>query len=363
MCGDRSLPFARGRGLLLVLGIFTLGGCAVIGPQSITGGRGAYNEVINRTEDEQILNALVRIRYEETFGLMTVSSVTAGLKFRAQAGTEIGIGDSDDYAGNLVPFSAGAAYEENPTISYVPLSGQDFTRRMLSPVTLDELLLISGSARYPGQLLALAARNINGLRNRLLRGEAPSPEFARFIELYDRLRRAGVIDIVYAPAAGNAGEYFWDIHDYAQSSGDAVRELLELLSIESQPDGSTILLPMREAVGRSASAVNIQTRSAYEVLRLFGNGIDLPAAHIEAGIVQPLPPSAAGKMRFIAIRSADEDPDEATVRIRYRDRWFYIDATDAESKRAFVFLRTFIGMRLADPGAVQQAPVLTVPVN
>jgi len=45
--------------------------------------------VINRTEDEQILNALVRMRYTETFGMMTVASVTAGLKFRAQATAEL----------------------------------------------------------------------------------------------------------------------------------------------------------------------------------------------------------------------------------------------------------------------------------
>ena len=53
----------------------------------------------------------------------------------------------------------------------------------------------------------------------------------------------------------------------------------------------------------------------------------------------------------------------SSVRIRFRDRWFYIDATDTRSKRAFGLLRTFIGMRLADPGAAQKAPVLTVPVN
>jgi hypothetical protein len=65
----------------------TLGlcGCATVGPQSITAGRGIYNEVINRTEDEQILNALVRLRYDETFGMITVASVTANLKFKAHA--------------------------------------------------------------------------------------------------------------------------------------------------------------------------------------------------------------------------------------------------------------------------------------
>ena len=69
--------------------------------------------MINRTEDEQILNVLVRMRYDESFGMLSVASVTANLRVSARASTDIGFGDDINYAGNLVPFSAGIAYEEN----------------------------------------------------------------------------------------------------------------------------------------------------------------------------------------------------------------------------------------------------------
>jgi len=341
------------------VGALGLCGCAVVGPQSITAGRGSYTEVINRTEDEQTLNMLVRLRYDETFGMMSVASVTANLQFSAQAATNIGIGDSDNYAGNLVPLSAGVAYEENPTISYVPLSGEDFTRRMLSPVSVDEWLLLGGGVRHPAKVFALAVRRVNGLRNPLLGEESPSPAVARFIELYDQLRLAGVLDIVAGPKSKTEPGYFWDIHDYKAMHVDSVREFLGLIGIEIKPDGSPILLPLREAVGSSNSAVHLQLRSAFDVLRLLGAGIEIPPAHLEAGIVEP----RTAAMRFITIRSAAQRPENATVRIRFRDHWFYIDATDTQSKRAFQFLQTFIGMRLADPGAAQQAPVITIPVN
>jgi hypothetical protein len=87
----------------------------LVGPRSITSGRGDYAEVINLTEDEQILNVIVRQRYNETFGMMTLASITANLKFRAQVGANAGVGDSDSYDGNLVPLSRGVGYEENPT--------------------------------------------------------------------------------------------------------------------------------------------------------------------------------------------------------------------------------------------------------
>ena len=126
-----TISIVHTRSALLVAAVLCLCGCATVGPQSITAGRGVYADVINRTEDEQILNVIVRLRYDETFGMMSVASVTANLRFSAQATTNIGVGDSDNYTGNLVPLSAGVAYEENPTISYVPLSGEDFMRRML----------------------------------------------------------------------------------------------------------------------------------------------------------------------------------------------------------------------------------------
>ena len=60
------------RSAILIASVFCLGGCATVGPQSIAAGRGVYTEVINRTEDEQILNVLVRERYDETFGMVSV---------------------------------------------------------------------------------------------------------------------------------------------------------------------------------------------------------------------------------------------------------------------------------------------------
>jgi len=56
------------RNILLAVIALGLCGCTVFGPQSIMAGRGTYNEVINQTHDEQILNALVRQRYDESFG-------------------------------------------------------------------------------------------------------------------------------------------------------------------------------------------------------------------------------------------------------------------------------------------------------
>jgi len=72
----------------LCLVLCVLSGCAVVGPRSISMGRADYNEVINRTEDEQMLLSIVKERYGETSSLLAVSSVAANVRFRTSAGVD-----------------------------------------------------------------------------------------------------------------------------------------------------------------------------------------------------------------------------------------------------------------------------------
>lgn len=358
----------RRKGILLAGAALCLSGCVAIGPKSISAGRGIYAEVINQTEDEQILNALVRQRYDETFGMLSVASITASLRFSTSAAANVGIGSEDNYSGNLVPLAAGVGYEENPTISYVPLSGDEFMLRMFSPVSPAEWHLIGQNAGSPGEVLAVVAESINGLRNPLLGEEIYSPDFDRFLQLYDELIRNGVLDVTLVrdftdDDSTDRYEYTWTIHDYKAASIAQVREFLGLLDIDANTDGEPIRLPLYRIGDKSGSGVRIQDHSAYEIIRLFANGIEVPEPHLAAGIVERRAELDSKQRRIINIRSSKQAPANYTARVLFRDWWFYIDATDTESKQAFRFLRALIGIRLAGPEGSQGAPTLTLPVN
>lgn len=349
-------------GSFIIMGTLGLLGCSVVGPQSISTGRGDYAEVINRTEDEQILNLIVRNRYDETSGMIAVASVTASLKFSTHASTDIGYGDTDNYTGNLVPLSAGIAYEENPTISYVPLSGETFLLNMLSPISLRQLLMLSSMAKSQGNTLDIMVKRINGVRNTVIGEEPPSPEFERMLNLFVQLRQGAAVDI--SVSAENENEYFFVFHDYKAAHSDTVRELFTLLGINRAIDGNDIVLPIHSEVGSgTGSVINVQTRSAIDLLQIYGAGIDIPPPHLEAGIVQPIKWAIPEERRPIDIRSSEQRPDNATVSIRFRDWWFYIDAADTRSKQGFQLFRIFLGLRLKEEGTAQRAPILTVPVK
>ena len=349
----------RHRTPALSLLALALHACTAVGPASLANGRSTYNAVINETEDEQILSMIVRLRYDESFGMLAVSSVTASLRFSASASADVGIGPDSSFEGNLVPLGVGAAYEENPVISYVPMRGEQFVQRMLAPVTAEQALLLTRMSTDEVEVLRILVRRANGLANPLF-SSVPTPEhartFERFVELYALLRDRGELDIVRAE--DESLQLF--LHDWGEDSS-AVDELLATLGIRAERRGDgPLTLPLRFFVGTArGDGLDLETPSALEVIEAAGFGVEVPESHVSAGLARA---PAAIPGAFLRVRSARDRPENASIAVRHRGWWFFIEANDAPSKQSFFVLRTLIGLRL-DEASGQQAPVLTVPVG
>jgi hypothetical protein len=349
------------RRIRLSLLILVLQGCAVVGPAALNQGRPAYNTVINATEDQQILSMIVRRRYDETFGMLAVSSVTASLRIGASAGGNFGIGPNSAYEGNLVPFSAEAMYEENPTISYVPLRGEQFIERMLAPVSAEQALLLSRMSTEEVEVLRMLVRRANGIVNPLFSSQrtiGDEEAFDHFLDLYGRLRERGRLDIV---RSGDQ-QYQMLLHDFTEEESREVAELLRTLGVREGREGrGPIALPLRFFVGEPRrDAVDLETPSALEIIEAAGSGVAVPEAHRADGLARGS--GTTGRFAPIAIHSSRDRPTHASVAVKHRGWWFFVDERDARSKQAFMILRTLIGLRLDEGIPGQAAPVLTVPV-
>jgi hypothetical protein len=232
------------------LSLFTLSGCAVVGPRSISHGRADYNEAINRTEDEQLLRSIIKGRYGETSSLLAVSGVAANVRFNTSAGVEVGWGPTSNYDGNLVPFTGGVAYEENPTITYAPVQGEKYLRQLMSPIPLDLLLLSVRSETSGAEVLTLLVNKVNDLRNPdFFDGPftEPDPRFIRFVELTTELTKAGVIDLVRDPR--KEVSFTVVIDAYAPQYSKEVVEFLDLLDLSVPAEQSEeIVIPAYFAV-------------------------------------------------------------------------------------------------------------------
>jgi hypothetical protein len=347
----------------LLLLVFS--GCAVVGPKSISNGRANYNEAINRTEDEQMLLSIVKGRYGETFSLLAVSGVAANVRFKTNADVEAGFGPGENYIGNLVPFSAGLAYEENPTITYAPVQGEQYLQQLMSPIPLDILVLSIRTSTNSGQYLTMLANRINDLRNpdfHYTSSIEADLRFQRFVTLITDLRRAGILDIVADAEKKDSFKIL--ITDYAPYHTEKVSEYLSLLALPMPSDKSeNIVIPIYFAVkGKNLDGMAISTRSTFDLIQILRAAIEVPPEHTSAGLAMKYPGRGlAGK--DIHIRAAKDMPKRASMAVKYRNYWFYIDDADMQTKLFYEMVRTLWSVSIAAVTEHRAAPVMTIPVS
>lgn len=352
---------------VLCLLLWALCGCSVVGSTSISRGRADYNEVISRTDDEQMLMAVVRNRYGETTSMLAVTSVTANVSVTTQAGVNIGIGPKENYLGGLVPFSGGVVYEENPSISYAPAQGPHYVRQILSPIPIDILVLVSRSVTHPGLPFTLLVKSVNDLRNpgflTLPTGKIDS-RFTRFVDLFTYLEKAGLLFWVKDPRKGI--EFSIVIRKFAPTYSQKVQKMLALLEVRMPADESRdIVLPVSLAVEAPVpgfSGIAITTRSVFDLVEILSASIDVPVDHADSGLAISYPPKGlAGNDIRICLTTGK--PKNASVAVKYRGAWFHIDETDQVTKEAFQLVSGLWRVEIAAASQFQPAPVLTLPVS
>jgi hypothetical protein len=349
----------------LCLFLITLTSCAMVGPRSISKGRSDYNESINKTEDEQMLLSIVKERYGETSSLLQVTGVAANIRFKSSVGVDVGFGPTNNYDGNLVPLNAGVAYEENPTITYAPVQGETYIKQLMSPLPLNLVVLNIRAGTSSARLFTMMTNRINGMRNPDFHYSPevkPDTRFQSFIELGEKLRLAGVLDIL---ADQNKDVPFVVlISDYAPKYSKIVREYLDLLGLSMPSDSSkTIVLPVYFTInGGDLDGISISTRSTFDLIEILKASIEIPQDHVNAGLAIKYPaPGLVGK--DLHIYSSEEKPDSTIVAVKHRGYWFYIDDTDMGTKLFYRMIRILWSVSIAASSDQNVAPVLTIPVS
>jgi hypothetical protein len=352
-------------GFLVILTSCAAVGCNVAGPNVIRGGRQVYNDAIVATNNEQMLSMIVRMRYQEPFGMLAVASVTANVRWQASVGGQAGIGPDQNFAGNLVPFSASALVEENPTISYVPVQGDDYLRQMLSPTPLDMTILVLQSVWYEPHVVALLLEEINGVRHRTPYNNQSSAQDARFeqlAQLLSSLSQDGALTWVNVDGKPHSYALYFraqrdsDAEDYAR-----LRELLGFAPLDELVDEAQHRIVMGVGAQTDEEVIAIRTRSMYGIFKLAAAAIDVPEEHLEVSLAPRfMIPDDIG----FTIRCAERRPANALVAVQHHGWWFWIDATDLKSKMMFCLLEAVVTARVADAAqGHSQTPVLTVPVS
>jgi hypothetical protein len=114
-----------------------LSGC--LSPMALDHVAIAYNESAADVISKQLLLNIARARFDQPIYFSGISNIAATLNFQANAGVTPALTGSSGTT--LMPIFGGSV-SENPTISIVPMEGEQFTQRMLTPLSENKLTLL-----------------------------------------------------------------------------------------------------------------------------------------------------------------------------------------------------------------------------
>jgi hypothetical protein len=341
-------------------------GCTSVGPAILPRDRFDYSSAVAESWKRQTLLNIVKLRYLDSPIFMDVAQIVSGyqLQTTVSAGGTASIEPSTvPTIGSFLNFGAQGSFTDRPTITYVPLTGDQYIRGIITPIR-PELVFSAILAGWPVDgILFTTVSTLNGLRNQRLSGRAPGPvdpRFLRVVRLIASLQATGAVGFrfVAEKAPTTRTILFFRRADLDERERGEVEEVRRLLRLHPETTEFELVFGPTPA---SDQEIAVQTRSLVQILMEVGGQVSVPASHVAEGRAMPglaEIPAGGETIRYVRIHGSTERSPDAFLSVPYRDHWFWIDDRDLDTKRTFALLMLLFS--LADTGEKKGLPLITI---
>lgn len=144
--------------LAAILATSSLSGC--LSPIAMHRAVIEYDRTVSYVEADLLLLNIARARHHRPVHFTGVSSVAATFDFRTSAGITGGFGRATDPVDRPVNIEYSASVAENPTITIVPITGEEFTKRVLRPLDEEKFEFLVHQGYDINMVLRLMARGM-----------------------------------------------------------------------------------------------------------------------------------------------------------------------------------------------------------
>ena len=238
----------------LLVALLALGpiGCLNYGPISLKSERSKYNLAIQKTNDEQLLLNLVRLKYRDTPFFLEVGNVASQFKLKNKASITAQL---ESMVKDIFNLGASTSYEESPTVSYTPLQGDSFVKNILSTLPLKTITLLFHSGWSIERVFRVSCQLLGGLENAPgASGPTPilAPEYKEFLKAVQYLQEIDDRDALRI----NYQEVNGQPQMVLQILNEAKNTVIELSKQYKSPDPETFKLP--GSAGRMAVEISVK---------------------------------------------------------------------------------------------------------
>ncbi|WP_428355811.1 hypothetical protein [Methyloprofundus sp.] len=303
---------------------------------------------------------LVRLRYRDVPVFLSVSSVLSQYVYLGSANVN---GAAGTAGGGL-----GVTYIDRPTISYSPLSGEEFAQQLLTPIPSASIFSLAQSGWPAAELMMMGFERLNHLNNTAF-GPVLSQqqieqmqEFELAVRLIVKLGKHNGFESYRGIGKDAKNRYLVFAENPSPETQTIIAQFKQVLQLD--PDISVFRITDRQ-INRKPDEVILKLRSLLTLMGFLSHGVEVPEEHMQNKFVEQNPAitQIANNDLFVPvnIHSSDAKPDNAFVAIEYQNYWFYIDHSDHASKQAFGLL-TYLYM-LQAPQSPNAVPLITIPAG
>lgn len=362
-----------------LMAVIVLTGCTSLGPQVIRQEQRPYNEALVYSWKEQLLLNLVRLKYRDDPYFIEVTGITSNHSIDLSANATISFPNMSTF--NSQKATAGVAYRNQPVITYIPLQGECYVKKLLSPIPLKMIMALTNSGWSIERVLNVCVQEINGIYNAVSAG-CPTPEIAPEYKEFERLtHNLRTLQLANLLAAGddpchdpttpeNLVEPGKDLYMKiirGRGHDQLINEVLTTMGVDLNAE--RYLFSTNPLSCDCPNKIKIRPRTFLGVLYYLSQAVQVPQAHIDAGLVT-VTMCEDGKPcdwseiigEDMRILSQCNEPSCAAVKVCYGGYWFYIDDRDLDSKSTFMLLSKLFNIQAAS-SAGGTPPQLTIPLR
>ena len=347
-------------GAFLTLLLLGLSGCSAFGPSTIARDRFDYSAAVATSWQRQLLLNMVKSRYADTPIFLDVASIVNQYALATEVNLSGGL--SNGIAGDAVALGARGRYEDRPTITYNPVTGEQFTRSILTPLTPASIFSLIQAGWPVDYVFRLAVKAINGIygpAGERSTGRPADPEYYLLIEAMREIQLAGGMGIRITRQQDAQATVLFFRSARSLKVADQIEFVRNTLGLARNSKSYTLAFG---DVASSDKEIAMLTRSMLEIVSNIASTIEVPERHVLERRTYPTVVERVDDETELAplirVYSSATEPDDAFVSVTYRDHWFWVDDRDLSSKRMFTFLLFMFS--LAETGRAPVSPVVTI---
>lgn len=384
VCSRKLAPPRRPISLLCALSA-CVAGCSTVGPVSIPLDRFNYNQATAQSANEQLLLNIIRLRYGEPFCWVEIGTMLSQYTFQAGAdftGWEYNINRwaspelraAFGVRPDPVPtdrWGANFGWSDRPTITYQPLQGEEFARRVMTPIPATTLIYLAQSGWSVDQVFECCVQQLNGLQNRPIHDVTAgswvsSLQFRTVTALLKRIQDSGYLRFSFGYDVEDKSTYLYPPAAIPGLEKER-KELSELLGISEDVQRIKVV---ETGYRRVPDEFSIETRSLHGVMYALSQTFAPPDEHVERGWVvsafkysdeeDEQPEQENDSSAWLDIRHSRLPAPNAFTQVFYSGYWFYIPKSDWRSKRTFALLTYLFSLQATEAG---KGPLVTIPAG